>query len=217
VNFQEYIENLFWRIKDFQAMNPWLLEMALVAMALVVVLIGLLIKRRKRSVDVEAQDVEAQPPRPGRGKYEFRLCVIGAKHRWIRTRGDKLSFTFEDPLKSENPMDVLLGEESTGYEIDPRVLYEVDPSTIQKISWALKGISSVFIVVFRKGQAQPVQYQSPKRSAYVLKTVEESNALSNALKKEFAQDFNLKTFFMYLVLLIVAVVAYLFLTGKITI
>lgn len=222
MNFREYMENLFWRIKDFQAMTPWLLEMSLVAVALVIVLIGLLIKRRKKgkkAVDVY-KNVEGTGT-PGRraktGKYEFRLCVIGDKHRWIKTRGNDLKFKFEDPVKSENPMDVLLNEASTSYEIDPQVLYQVDPTKIQKLSWALKGIKSVFIVVFRKGQSQPIQYEAPKRSAYVLKTVEESQALSNALKKEFAKDFNLKTFFMYLVLLIVAVVAYLLLTGKISI
>lgn len=218
------MENLFWRIKDFQAMNPWLIEMVLLAIGLAIIIVGLLIKRmRKKGVYLNVEgpgkpERRARPPRqPGRGKYEFRLCIIGDKHRWAKTRGNSLKFKFEDPVKSDNPMDVLFNEATTSYEIDPQVLYQVDPTAIQKISWALSGIKSVFIVIFRKGQSRPIQYEAPTRSAYVLKTVEESQALSNALKKEFAKDFNLKTFFMYLVLLIVAVVAYLFLTGKISI
>jgi len=215
--FPGIINNWLWRIKDIQATRPWVVTLAVFAVGLVLI-IGLLIRaRRGRKKVAPKPEDPAKKRQLGKGKYEFRLCIIGQKHRWIKTRGDSLQFTFKDPVPSTNPMDVLLDEQFDSYEIDPRVLYEVDPTFIQNVSWTLRGIHSVFLVVFRKGHTKPVKYESPKRSAYVLKTVEESQALSQALKKEFAGDFSLKKFFMYLVLLCVAIVLYLLLTGKLTI
>jgi hypothetical protein len=174
---------------------------------------------RKAKIKRQNPTTTQEGPRPGKKpRYEFRLCIVGEKHRWIKTTGYDMSFTFTDPSPppASTPMAGLFdGAPTDSYDIDPTVLYELDPNWAQKIGMLLGGISTSFIVVFNEGNRAPVPYVAPKRSAYVLKTIEESTALSKALREEFAGEFSVKKMFMYLVIIIVGVLAYMILTGQI--
>lgn len=189
-----------------------ILVVALIAMA--VILTGYKIVRaltsgasdivppRVREI-VKAMRPWASTPSMSRaGKYEFHLCLVGDRHRWIKTRNDAMAFNHTE------------GE--TEYSIETKDLYEIEPGAMTRLKWRLKGIKSGFIVVFDK-KNEPIGYQAPSKSAYLLKTVEESRALSKALRDEFKKAIEGKTLFMYVILIVVAIVAYLVITGQLSV
>ena len=189
--------------------DPMILVVALIAMA--VILTGYKIVRaltsgasdivppRFREI-IKAMRPGASTPSTSRaGKYEFHLCLVGDRHRWIKTRNDSMAFNHTE------------GE--TEYSIETKDLYEIEPGAMTRLKWRLKGIKSGFIVVFDK-ENKPIGYQAPSKSAYLLKTVEESRALSKALRDEFKKAIEGKTLFMYVILIVVAIVAYLVITGQ---
>ena len=208
-----------FRVRDYLVLNPWAITLSMVlGFALI---LGLL---RIRKLRMGAPKTDTPRPRAPTSKarvrrYEFRLCIVGDKHRWIETVQNSLTFTFVDkgPLIAKDPMTPMLQDQGRKYDIDPTVSYELAPSFGQRVGMFLRRIDTMFLVVFQEGETEPIKYQAPKRSAYILKTVEESTALSEGLKKEFTGEFSVKKMFMYLVLIIVGVLAYMFLSGQLVI
>ena len=204
-----------FRVTDYIALNPWVIILATVLGG------GLLIgflrirKLRKGAPGPDTPQAKAPGPKARVRRYEFRLCIVGAKHRWIKTIQNSLTFTYVDK-GPQNPMKAIYDPPQT-YSIDPTVSYELAPSLGQRLGMFLSRIDTMFLVVFREGDHNPINYQAPKRSAYVLKTIEESTALSEGLKKEFAGEFSVKRLFMYMILIIVGVLAYMFISGQLVI
>lgn len=209
---------LKFTVLDFMTLNPWVISVAMLIMG--ALLIGFLMIRKSRKRASTPLDPSTSGSKIKKRRYEFRLCIIGDKHRWIKTTNDSLTFSFTDPAPppSATPMAGLYdGRAPDVYDIDPTVLYELAPSIRQKMGMFLRGINKMFLVVFNEGKNEPVKYQTPKRSAYVLLTIEQSRALGQALKKEFAGEFSVKRLFMYAVLIIIGVLAYMFMSGQLRI
>lgn len=147
--------------------------------------------------------------RPGKKnktkKYEFEIVVIkhGVNSHVIYT--DK-SMTHEHE-----------GPDGKKYNIEADNLYRIKPGLIGGFRYRLRGINAGFIILFKEGDTKPIAYKAPAFSARVIKTVHESRALSSALKDEFAKDMNVRTFFMYFILMVAAVVIFLVLTGQIVV
>jgi hypothetical protein len=213
------IQELIFRIRDQVALNPWLITVAMVVGG--VLLIAFLVVRKARKN--KAMGLEyPEPSTPGarEPRYDFRLCIIGEKHRWIQTFNSSMTFTFTDPDPPQptTPLQALFdGRAPNTYDINPTVLYELAPSLFQKLGMVWDRVDTLFLVVFNEGKNEPVNYQAPKRSAYVLKTIQESQALSKAFKKEFAGEFSVKKMFIYAVILIVGILAYMIISGQLVI
>jgi len=112
--------------------------------------------------------------------------------------------------------DTLTWTYSDSYEIEPNCLYLKEAFGLRFKHWAKK-IKASFIVIFRDGESQGIVYEEPERSAYTLKVVEESKALSLALKEEFKKVMDPKRLFILVVLAIVIGVVYMVLTGQVSI
>ena len=204
-----------FRVRDHIALNPWVIPMGMV-LGFGLILIFLVIRKaRKGAPETDTSTTKAPTPRARVRRYEFRLCIVGAKHRWIKTIQNSLTFTYVDK-GPQNPL-VSMYDRAQTYNIDPTVSYELAPSLGQRLGMFLRRIDTMFLVVFREGDHNPINYQAPTRSAYVLKTIEESTALSEGLKKEFAGEFSVKRLFMYMILIIVGVLAYMFISGQLVI
>jgi hypothetical protein len=203
-----------FRVRDYVTLNPWVITLAMVLGG--GLLIGFLVIMKARKGAPEAEPgASAEAPKARVRRYEFRLCIVGAKHRWIKTIQESLTFTYVDK-GPQNPMKAMY-DRPQSYDIDPTVSYELAPSLGQRLGMFLRRIDTMFLVVFREGDHNPITYQAPKRSAYVLKTIEESTALSEGLKKEFAGEFSVKQLFIYMILIIVGVLAYMFISGQLVI
>lgn len=101
--------------------------------------------------------------------------------------------------------------------VAPENIYRIKPGFMGRLKWKLRRINAGFLVVFGTDSKKAVSYESPKYSAKVLKTINESRALKTALKEEFKQAVNTKTLFMYFLLIAGAVVVYLFMTGQLSV
>ena len=208
-----------FQVRDYITLNPWIITLSMV-LGFGLILVFLVIRKARKG----APKTEAGPkrtlakrtlPKAKQRRYEFRLCIVGAKHRWIKTIQNSLTFTYVDK-GPQNPMKAMY-DQPQSYDIDPTVSYELAPSLGQRLGMFLSRIDTMFLVIFREGDHNPINYQAPVRSAYVLKTIEESTALSEGLKKEFAGEFSVKRLFMYMILIIVGVLAYMFLSGQLVI
>jgi len=132
--------------------------------------------------------------------YEFNICIMkDGVNSWETKTKDTLTWTYSD-----------------SYEIEPNCLYLKEAFGLRFKHWAKK-IKSSFIVIFREGNPQGVVFIEPDRSAYTLKVVEESKALSLALKEEFKKAMDSKRIFLLVVLAIVIGVVYMVLTGQVSI
>ena len=109
------------------------------------------------------------------------------------------------------------GPDKTMFKIKPENLFKVAPGIRDRIRYKIRGIDSKFMVIFQQDEDTPISYETPKYSAKVLKTVSSSKALSSALKDEFAKALDAKTFFMYFMLIVGAIVAYVVITGQVSI
>ena len=204
-----------FQVRDYLALNPRVSPVAMV-LGFGLILGFLRIRKLRRGAPgPDTPQAKAPGPKVRVRHYEFRLCIVGAKHRWIKTVQNSLTFTYVDK-GPQNPMTAMYDLPQT-YEIDPTVSYELAPSLGQRLGMFLSRIDTMFLVVFREGDHNPINYQAPTRSAYVLKTIEESTALSEGLKKEFAGEFSVKRLFMYMILIIVGVLAYMFISGQLVI
>ena len=214
------LDQWIFQVQDYITLNPQGVAIGLILGATILMVFFAIRKARNKAPPVG--DVQVQIPglSPGvtKERYEFWLCIVGDKHRWIKIVKDSLTFTFEDttPRTAGDPITALVKHGHVQkYDIDPTVSYELDPSIGQRIGMFLRRIDAMFLVIFSEGNNKPIKYQAPTRSAYVLRTIEESTALSEGLKKEFAGDLSVKKLFMYLIIIIVGVLAYLLLTGQI--
>jgi len=132
--------------------------------------------------------------------YEFNVCVLGdGVNSWETYHSDSLTWTHE-----------------SGYEIEPNCLYLMEGHGLRIKHWAKK-IKASFVVIFREGKPKGIVYEEPERSAYTLKVVEESKALTLALKEEFSKAMSIKSLFLLVILAIVIGVVYLVVTGQVTI
>ena len=204
-----------FRVRDYITLNPWIITLAMVLGGGLLIVFLVIRKARKGAPKTDTPRPRVPTPKARVRRYEFHLCIVGAKHRWIKTIQNSLTFSYVDK-GPQNPMTSMYDPPQT-YNIDPTVSYEVAPSLGQRLGMFLRRIDTMFLVVFREGDHNPISYQAPKRSAYVLKTIEESTALSEGLKKEFAGEFSVKQLFMYLILVIVGVLAYMFISGQLVI
>jgi len=109
------------------------------------------------------------------------------------------------------------GPDGTVFKIRPENLFKVAPGIRDRIRYKLRNIDSKFMVVIQEDEDTPISYVSPKYTSRVLKQVAESKALSEALKDEFSKDVNFKTLFMYFMLLVVAGVVFMVITGQVNI
>jgi len=144
----------------------------------------------------------------GRGKnrdqkYEFIIDVLGPLHSYYRY--EKSEMEHAHTLPNNKTINVRKAN-----------LYRLDPDFKTRIRYKIRGIDSGFLVVFKSDDDDPIEYISPKYSAKVLKTINESQALKTALKDEFARAMDAKTVFMYFLLIAGALVVYLFITGQVT-
>ncbi|MBA7599855.1 hypothetical protein ES703_06900 [subsurface metagenome] len=132
--------------------------------------------------------------------YEFKICILRVGvNSWSTLTKDTLTWTHDDT-----------------YEIEPNCLYLREGHGLRVKHWAKK-IKASFVVIFKEGNPQGVVYEEPERSAYTLKVVEESRALTLALKEEFKKAMSVKSLFLLVVLAIVIGVVYLVLTGQVSI
>jgi len=138
-------------------------------------------------------------------KYEFEVVVLkpGINPHIIYTDEN---MTHEH----EGPGDIT-------FKIKPENLFKVSPGILDRIRFRLNDIDSKFMIIFQENEDTPISYVTPKYSAKVLKTVSSSKALSSALKDEFAKAMDAKKFFMYFMLIVGAVVAYVIITGQVNI
>jgi len=147
------------------------------------------------------RDIKDSIMRRKNREYEFRICIMkDGVNVWKIIRGDNLTWTYSD-----------------SYQIEPNCLYEREMNPGLRIKHWAKRIKNSFIVIFREDTPQGVVYEEPDRSSYVLKVVEESKALSLALKEEFKKAMDPKRLFILIVLAIVIGVVYLVVTGQVTI
>lgn len=207
MNFDQVI----WRIRDMiETRDPMVLVLALMVGAMVLLVFKMIsVLRGPRELGpvkihhVDPRELEVVAPARTRksrpGKYEFYICLVGDQHKWVKVRNDAMIFKHKVGNKE--------------ISIETKDLYEIEPGTLARLRMRMKGIKSAFIVVFDK-KGEPIGYQPAKRSAYLLKTVQESRALSKALRDEFKQAIEGKTLFMYIILIVVAIVAYLVITGQ---
>ena len=142
---------------------------------------------------------------PSTPKYEFEVVVLkpGINPHIIYT---------DEKMEHEHK-----GPGEITFKIKPENLFKVSPGIRDRIRYKIKGINSKFIVIFQENEDTPISYETPKYSARVLKTVSSSKALSSALKDEFAKAMDAKKFFMYFMLIVGAVVAYVIITGQVNI
>jgi len=132
--------------------------------------------------------------------YEFNICIMGdGVNSWATVTKDTLTWKYND-----------------SYEIEPNCLYLKEAFGLRFKHWAKK-IKASFIVIFREDKPKGVVYDEPERSAYTLKVVEESKALTLALKEEFKKAMDPKRLFILVVLAIVIGVVYMVLTGQVSI
>lgn len=178
--------------------DPRLLTLGLLAIAILVWSILII----KAIIKALRGPKEERTPRTltSLGRYEFNICDVMEKHRWFKVRKNEMVFNHSEGDRE--------------YKINTQNIYEIQPGILLKLRWKLKGITTGFIVVFSGDEPTPVSYEDPKRSAYVLKSVEESRALSNALKDEFKKALDIKNVFIYIVIGVVILVIYLALTGQ---
>lgn len=138
-------------------------------------------------------------PKPSsKPKYEFEIVVL------------KPGINDHSVHINEN-----MNHEYESYKIKPENLFKVSPGIFDRIRYRIQGIDSKFMVIFQETEDTPISYETPKYSSRVLKTVSTSKALSSALKDEFAKALDPKKFFMYFMLIVGAIIAYLVITGQI--
>ena len=142
---------------------------------------------------------------PSTPKYEFEVVVLkpGINPHIIYT---------DEKMEHEHE-----GLGDIKFKIKPENLFKVSPGIWDRIRYKIRGINSKFMVIFQENEDTPISYATPKYSARVLKTVSSSKALSSALKDEFAKAMDAKKFFMYFMLIVGAVVAYVIITGQVNI
>lgn len=147
--------------------------------------------------------------RPGKGKdkrkYEFEIIILkDGVNSHSKHTGDSMTHSHEGP-------------DDQTYELKAENLYRIKPGIIQRIRYKFRGINAGFIIPFHESDESPISYRVPAFSARVIKTVHESRALSSALKDEFAKALDIKTFFMYFLLMAGAIVVFLVMTGQVVI
>ena len=142
---------------------------------------------------------------PGQPKYEFEVVILkpGVNVHTIYT---------DESMEHEHK-----GPDDIVFKIKAENLFKVSPGILDRIRFRLSDIDSKFMVIFQENEDTPISYETPKYSAKVLKTVSSSKALSSALKDEFAKAMDAKKFFMYFMLIVGAVVAYVIITGQVNI
>jgi len=134
-------------------------------------------------------------------KFEFRICIMkDGVNSWKTMLNDSLTWKYSDR-----------------YEVEPNCLYELEMNPGLRIKQWKNRIKNTFIVIFKEDNPRGIVYDEPERSAYTLKVVEESKALSLALKEEFKKAMSSKTIFILIVLAIVIGVVYMVVTGQVNI
>jgi len=134
-------------------------------------------------------------------QFEFRICIMkDGVNSWVKSKKDTLTWEYAD-----------------SYQIEPNCLYELEKSIGLRIKQWKNRIKNTFIVIFKEDNPKGIVYVEPERSAYTLKVVEESKALSLALKEEFKKAMSSKTIFLIIVLAIVIGVVYMVVTGQVNI
>lgn len=137
-------------------------------------------------------------------KYAFTAIVLGPVNSHIDYTETSMTHT----RKVTGIVDPI--------EVKPADLYRMKPDIFTRIKYKLTGIDSGFLVVFKKDSKTPVAYENPEYSARVLRTVSDSRALRTALKDEFTKAMDAKTLFMYFLLVAGAIVAYVIITGQVS-
>lgn len=138
------------------------------------------------------------PKPPSIPKYEFEIVVLKPG---VNIHSVHINETIDHEYES--------------FKIKPENIFKVSPGILDRIRYRIEGIDSKFIVIFQENEDNPISYKTPKYSSKVLKTVSTSKALSSALKDEFAKAMDPKKFFMYFLLIVGAIIAYLIITGQI--
>lgn len=167
-----------------------------------IVISGSLITSQLARVDLieKIRTLKIRGPRPGpRGTsqpYHFEIITLrkgSNKHEILRK--DTLEFSHGN------------------LKVQPEKIYLVASNPIYWIINKIQGIKARFLVIFLEGQTEALTYKTPKISPSLLKIVEESRALSRALKDEFKEAVNVRQLFFFLIILIVGVVIYMAMTG----
>jgi len=138
------------------------------------------------------------------GRYQFELVFMGPgvnQHEMIR--GNSLDFEHDHDSKK--------------FKITSDRLYRVKPGILKRLLFKFVGINQKFIVIYQKGKKLPVSPVDIKISSRVLGEVKESRALDKALRSEFAVPMDLKKILMIMGFLIIAVIAWLVVTGQVVI
>jgi len=134
-------------------------------------------------------------------KYEFRLVIMRP--------GVNSHHTFmEKGLEFKHDID------GVEYEVDPTTLYIWKPKLRRRIMWKLRRINGGFMAIYREGQSKAIEYKSPTVTPSLIRVIYDSGALTKALKDEFKEGMDIKKLFMIFMVLAVAIVFYLALTGQ---
>lgn len=137
-------------------------------------------------------------------KYQFELVFMDAGvNKHIFTRKNELNFEHKNNSKT--------------YQIKSDRLYRVKPGIMGRLIYKLKGINQGFIVIFQKGKESPVAPVDVKITSNVLGEVRDSRALSKAFKAEFSVPMDLKKILIIMALVVIAVLAFLVMTGQVVI
>ena len=137
-------------------------------------------------------------------QYQFELVFMDAGvNKHIFTRKNDLSFEYENNSKT--------------YQIKSDRLYRVKPGIMRRLIYKLKGINQGFIVIFQKGKESPVVPVDVKITSNVLGEVRDSRALSKAFKSEFSVPMDLKKILIIMAFVVIAVIAFLVMTGQVVI
>ena len=137
-------------------------------------------------------------------QYQFELVFMEAGvNKHIFTRKNELSFEYKNNSKK--------------YQIKSDRLYRVKPGITRRLIYKLKGIKQGFIVIFQKGKESPVIPVDVKITSNVLGEVRDSRALSKAFKSEFSVPMDLKKILIIMAFVVIAVIAFLVMTGQVVI
>lgn len=117
----------------------------------------------------------------------------------VTVRGSSLDFKHEHGKKE--------------YEVKSDRLYRVKPRFPVRFWWWFIGVKEKFITVYRHKQTVPVEPIPVQVTARILKEVNESRALGQAMKSEFKVPMDLKKLLMIVGFLVLVAIVYVLVMG----